>query len=73
MEPLAIRMGYWGQSGGREMRLLFNMQAQSKGYKYLTSFALRDVISSRIKRRESIEFVKQFNPERWDYYRATLQ
>jgi len=73
MEPLAIRMGYWGQSGGREMRLLFNMQAQAKGYKYLTSFALRDVISSRIKRSEPIEFVKQFDPERWDYYRIGLQ
>lgn len=73
MEPLAIRMGYWGQSGGREMRLLFNMQAQAKGYKYLTSFALRDVISSRIKRNEQIEFVKQFDPERWDYYRTALQ
>jgi hypothetical protein len=73
MEPLAIIMGYWGQSGGREMRLMFNMQAQTKGYKYLTSFALRDVISSRIKRREPIEFVKQFDPERWDYYRISLQ
>ena len=73
MEPLAIRMGYWGQSGGREMRLLFNMQAQAKGFKYLTSFALRDVISSRIKRREQIEFVRQFDPERWDYYRSRLQ
>jgi hypothetical protein len=73
MEPLSIRMGYWGQSGGREMRMLFNMQAQAKGYKYLTSFALRDVISSRIKRKEPIEFVKQFDPERWDYYRIMLQ
>jgi hypothetical protein len=73
MEPLAIRMGYWGQRGGREMRLLFNMQAQSKGYKYLTSFALRDVISSRIERNEPIEFVRQFDPERWDYYRIALQ
>lgn len=73
MEPLAIRMGYWGQRGGREMRLLFNMQAQAKGYKYLTSFALRDVIASRIKRNEPIEFVKQFDPERWDYYRLALQ
>ena len=53
MEPLAIRMGYWGQSGGREMRLLFNMQAQAKGYKYLTSFALRDVISSRIQEKRA--------------------
>lgn len=73
MEPLAIRMGYWGQRGGREMRLLFNMQVQSKGYKYLTSFALRDVITSRIERNEPIEFVRQFDPERWDYYRIALQ
>lgn len=73
MEPLAIRMGYWGQRGGREMRLLFNMQAQSKGYRYLTSFALREVISSRIERKEPIEFVRQFDPERWDYYRIALQ
>lgn len=72
MEPLAIRTGYWGQSGGREMRNMFNMQAQSKGYKYQTGFALREVITSRIKRNESIEFVKQFDPERWDYYRLTL-
>ncbi len=73
MEPLAIRMGYWGQRGGREMRLLFNMQAHSKGYKYLTSFALRDVIANRIKRSDPVEFVKRFDPERWDYYRLRLR
>ena len=72
MEPIAIRMGYWGQRGGREMRLLFTMQAQAKGYKYLASFALRDVISSRIQRGEQIEFTRPFNPERWDYYRIRL-
>ncbi len=55
------------------MRLLFNMQVQAKGYKYLTSFALRDVITSRIERNEPIEFVKLFDPERWDYYRIALQ
>lgn len=73
MEPLAIRMGYWGQRGGREMRLLFNMQAHAKGYEFLTSFALREVITNRIKRGEPIEFVKKFDPERWDYYRIRLQ
>ena len=72
LEPIAIRMGYWGQRGGREMRLLFAMQAQAKGYKYLASFALRDVISSRVQRGEQIEFTKPFNPERWDYYRIRL-
>ncbi len=72
LEPMALKMGYWGLGGGREMRLLFLMQAQSKGYKYLSSFALRDVIKERIKRNEKIEFVKQFDPERWDYYRVKL-
>jgi len=65
-------MGYWGQRGGREIRLLFTMQAQSKKYKYLTSFALREVIQNRIDKNEDIEFVKQFDPERWDYYRVKL-
>ena len=72
LEPIALKMGYWGLKGGREMRLLFMMQAHAKGYKYLSSFALRDVIQERIKRNEKIEFVKQFDPERWDYYRVKL-
>ncbi len=72
LEPIALKMGYWGLKGGREMRQLFLMQAQSKGYKYLASFALRDVIQERKKRNEKIEFVRQFDPERWDYYRVEL-
>ena len=72
LEPLALKTGYWGQRGGREMRLLFTMQAEAKGYKYLTSFALRDVIQNRIDRNEEIEFVKRFDPERWDYYIVKL-
>jgi len=72
LEPLSLKMGYWGQKGGREMRLLFTMLAQAKGYKYLTSFALRDVIQSRIERNEPMEFVQKFDPERWDYYRVKL-
>ncbi len=72
LEPLALKMGYWGQRGGREMRLLFTMQAYAKRYKYLSSFALREVVQNRIKRNEEIEFVKQFDPERWDYYRIKL-
>lgn len=72
LEPIALKMGYWGLKGGREIRLLFLMQSQAKGYKYLSSFALRDVIEGRMKRKEKIEFVKQFDPERWDYYRVRL-
>ncbi|MDE1862369.1 MAG: HD domain-containing protein [Thaumarchaeota archaeon] len=72
LEPIALKMGYWGLGGGREMRLMFLLQAQSKGFDYLSSFALRDVIKERMRRNEKVEFVKQFDPERWDYYRVKL-
>ena len=71
LEPLALKMGYWGLRGGSEMRHLFIMQAHSMKYKYLTSFALRDVIKARID-KEDAEFVTQFDPERWDYYRIKI-
>jgi len=71
LEPLALKMGYWGLRGGSEMRHMFILQAHSMKYKYLTSFALRDVIKSRIDKEEA-EFVTLFDPERWDYYRIKL-
>jgi hypothetical protein len=71
LEPLALKIGYWGLKGGSEMRHLFIMQAYSMKYKYLTSFALRDVIKARID-REQAEFVTLFDPERWDYYRIKI-
>ena len=72
LEPIALKMGYWGLRGGSEMRHLFTMQAHSMNYKYLTSFALRDVIQKRIEGKEKAEFVTKFDPERWDYYRIEL-
>ncbi len=71
LEPIAVKMGYWGLKGGSEMRHMFVMQAHAKKFKYLTSFALRDVIQSRIE-REQAEFVAKFDPERWDYYRIRI-
>jgi hypothetical protein len=71
LEPLALKMGYWGLKGGSEMRHMFIMQSHSMKFKYLTSFALRDVIRARIDREEA-EFVTQFDPERWDYYRIKV-
>ena len=71
LEPLALKMGYWGLKGGSEMRHMFIMQAHSMKYKYLTSFALRDVIRARVD-KEQAEFVTLFDPERWDYYRIKL-
>jgi len=72
LEPISLKMGYWGLHGGTEMRHLFVMQAQAKKYKFFTSFSLRDVIRKRIDSYENAEFVKQFDPERWDYYRIKL-
>lgn len=72
LEPIALKMGYWGLHGGSEMRHLFTMQSHSMNYKYLTSFALRDVIQKRIEKHEKAEFVVKFDPERWDYYRIEL-
>jgi hypothetical protein len=71
LEPLALKMGYWGLKGGSEMRHMFIMQAHSMKFKFLTSFALRDVIRARID-QEQAEFVTLFDPERWDYYRIKL-
>ena len=71
LEPLALKMGYWGLKGGSEMRHLFIMQSHSMKYKYLTSFALRDVIRARVD-KERAEFVTLFDPERWDYYRIII-
>jgi len=71
LEPLALKMGYWGLKGGSEMRHMFIMQSHSMKFKFLTSFALRDVIRSRID-REQAEFVTLFDPERWDYYRIKI-
>ena len=71
LEPLALQMGYWGLGGGSKMRHLFVMQSYSKQFTYLTSFALRDVIQSRVG-KEQAQFVKKIDPERWDYYRIRL-
>jgi hypothetical protein len=71
LEPLALKMGYWGLKGGSEMRHMFIMQAHSMKFKFLSSFALRDVIRARID-KEQAEFVTLFDPERWDYYRIKL-
>ena len=72
LEPISLKMGYWGLRGGSEMRHLFAMQAHAKKFKYLTSFALRDVITKRVSSPEKAEFVFKFDPERWDYYRISI-
>jgi len=71
LEPISLKMGYWGLGGGSELRKMFYEKAKSNGYKYLTSFGLRDVIRERVS-KENAEFVTMFDPEHWDYYRIKL-
>ena len=72
LEPIALKTGYWGFHGGREIRQLFMMQVHSQGFLFMTSFAMRDVIEYRIKQEDGIKFIKKFDPERWDYYQVKL-
>jgi hypothetical protein len=72
LEPIAMKMGYWGLGGGSQLRRQFSIQARAKNYKHLTSFALRDLIQEKIGTSENVEFVTLIDPEHWDYYRAEL-
>jgi len=72
LEPIAVSMGYWGLGAGHRLRQSFLMQSHTMNYNYLTSFAFRDVIESRVNGMEKAEFVTKFDPERWDYYRVSL-
>ena len=71
LEPIAMRLGYWGLGGGTRLRKVFSLLANSKRYRYLTSFALRDIIQKRMG-SENVEFVAMLDPEHWDYYRVDL-
>ena len=71
LEPIALKMGYWGLGGGTKLRKTFSLLANTKRYRYLTSFALRDLIQKNIG-SENVEFVTMIDPEHWDYYRVDL-
>ena len=71
LEPIAMKMGYWGLGGGTRLRKVFSLLANTRRYRYLTSFALRDVIQKKMG-SENVEFVTMIDPEHWDYYRVDL-
>ena len=71
LEPIAMKMGYWGLGGGTKLRKVFSLLANNQRYRYLTSFALRDLIQKRMG-SENVEFVTMIDPEHWDYYRVDL-
>ena len=71
LEPIAMKLGYWGLGGGTRLRKVFSLLTNTKRYRYLTSFALRDLIQKRMG-SENVEFVAMLDPEHWDYYRVDL-
>ena len=71
LEPIAMKLGYWGLGGGTRLRKTFSLLANSQRYRYLTSFALRDLIQKKMG-SENVEFVTMLDPEHWDYYRVDL-
>lgn len=71
LEPIAMKLGYWGLGGGTRLRKTFSLLANAKRYRYLTSFALRDLIQKKMG-SENVEFVTMLDPEHWDYYRVDL-
>ena len=71
LEPIAMKMGYWGLGGGTRLRKVFSLLANTQRYRYLTSFALRDLIQKKMG-SENVEFVTMIDPEHWDYYRVDL-
>ena len=66
-----MKMGYWGLGGGTRLRKVFSLLANNQRYRYLTSFALRDLIQKKMG-SENVEFVTMIDPEHWDYYRVDL-
>lgn len=71
LEPIAMKTGYWGLGGGTRLRKVFSLLANTQRYRYLTSFALRDLIQQKMG-SENVEFVTMIDPEHWDYYRVDL-
>jgi len=71
LEPIAMKLGYWGLGGGTRLRKVFSLLANTQRYRYLTSFALRDLIQKNMG-SENVEFVTMLDPEHWDYYRVDL-
>ncbi|MGI0036814.1 MAG: hypothetical protein ACRD99_00465 [Nitrososphaera sp.] len=72
LEGIGVMNGFWGASGGHLLRLRFLSEASRRGYKFVTGYAHRDVITQRVKKGEKIEVVRQYDPDMLDYYREDL-
>ena len=48
LERINIKTGYWGESGGHNLRMKFLTEAKRNGYKYVTGYVHRDVLIRRL-------------------------
>lgn len=72
IEPIYIQSGYWGEKGGHLLRLQFLNEAKKRGYKFVTGYVHRDVLTRRIQKGEPIKIVQKYDPDKLDYYRTHL-
>lgn len=72
LEGISVVEGYWGGTGGHYLRIKFLNEAITRGYKFLTGYAHRDVILQRRKKMELIDIVRKYDPDMLDYYRIDL-
>jgi hypothetical protein len=72
LERINIKTGYWGESGGHNLRMKFLTEAKRYGYKYVTGYVHRDVLIRRINNGEPIKIIQKYDPDKLDYYRLSL-
>ena len=72
LERINIKTGYWGESGGHNLRMKFLSEAKSNGYKFVTGYVHRDVLIRRINNGEPIRIIQRYDPDKLDYYRLYL-
>ena len=72
LERINIKTGYWGESGGHNLRMKFLTEAKKNGYKYVTGYVHRDVLIRRINNGEPIKIIQKYDPDNLDYYRLSL-
>jgi hypothetical protein len=73
LERINIKTGYWGESGGHNLRMKFLTEAKRNGYKFVTGYVHRDVLIRRINNGEPIRIIQKYDPDKLDYYRLYLE
>ena len=71
LEPTVIKSGYWGVGGEHRLRKVLSLLANTKKYRYLTSFTLECLFEKK-NEYENIEFITMLDPEYWKYHRVDL-